>query len=63
MRAFAPSRPSVKVNAKPLKVSSNVVQAQTTSSKPAPVKPAALPKPVATAKTTPAGGDDDWETF
>jgi len=34
-----------------------------------PAKPAtaatALPKPVATtkAKSTPAGGDDDWETF
>lgn len=36
--------------------------------KPAPAKasaakPASLPKPVATAKATPSGGDDDWETF
>jgi methyl-accepting chemotaxis protein len=27
------------------------------------VKPANLPKPVATAKATPSAGDDDWETF
>jgi hypothetical protein len=32
---------------------------------PAPVakKPAQLPTPSAPAKSTPAGGDDDWETF
>jgi Skp family chaperone for outer membrane proteins len=37
--------------------------ASTTAKHAAPA--AALPKPVATAKTkpTPAGGDDDWETF
>jgi hypothetical protein len=26
-------------------------------------KPASLPKPMATAKATPLGGDDAWETF
>jgi hypothetical protein len=31
--------------------------------KPAAAKPVALPQPAAKAKVTPAGGDDDWETF
>jgi methyl-accepting chemotaxis protein len=33
------------------------------ATRPAATRPAPLPKPVAVAKTTPAGGDDEWETF
>jgi methyl-accepting chemotaxis protein len=57
-------------NTKPFTGTDHRKQAASTTYKPAPVrpvasKPASLPKPaVATAKkATPAGGDDEWETF
>ncbi len=61
--AQAPSRP---VSA-PQRVAPKAAPKLATAGKPATTKtPAtALPKPVVTARTkpTPAGGDDDWETF
>jgi uncharacterized phage infection (PIP) family protein YhgE len=38
-------------------------KAPAVAAKPVAAKPVALPTPVAKAKPTPAGGDDDWETF
>ncbi len=66
--------PSMKPSTSVPKVASAAPGKPAAVSAPAPKKPAkpaapakapvaALPKPAASAKMTPAGGDDDWETF
>jgi methyl-accepting chemotaxis protein len=46
-----------------IKAPTSLNKPKLTAAKPAIVKAVALPQPTAKAKPTPAGGDDDWETF
>jgi methyl-accepting chemotaxis protein len=47
----------------PMKASGKLASTAPAAAKPAAAKSVALPTPVAKAKPTPKGGDDDWETF
>jgi hypothetical protein len=46
-----------------IKAPASMNKPKLTAAKPAMAKAVALPQPTAKAKPTPAGGDDDWETF
>jgi methyl-accepting chemotaxis protein len=62
----APSRrpASPKARVQPaIKAPASINKPKLTATKPSIAKPMALPQPTAKAKPTPAGGDDDWETF
>jgi methyl-accepting chemotaxis protein len=46
-----------------IKAPVSMPKAKLPAARPAMAKPVALPQPAAKAKVTPAGGDEDWETF
>jgi methyl-accepting chemotaxis protein len=59
-RSFASQKPRVQPA---VKAPVSLAKAKLPAAKPAMAKSVALPQPAAKAKPTPAGGDDDWETF